>query len=323
MRNPFGRFIAAAAMTLALSGVANAQPVSIGTSPAGSLNHSLGNALGKVLGDVGNLQVRVIPYGGGQKILPAIDSGSFDLMISSSSDAWFAYNGKEEFDGKPTKKLRVIGVTFPYYLAWFVRKDAPYKTIADLKGKKVAVGYNGSISQRRSVLSQMAAFGLTEADFDGVQVPHVVRGADDLAQGKVEATSFAVGAGKVAEVNVKVGGIRYLDFENTPEALARMRKVMPAAGLRLIQPDPAYVGILKPTMVQTEPYMVVAGAHVSDEVAYKVAKVLYENRDDLAKVASAFKRYEPNELTTDHEIPFHPGAIRLYTEKGAWPADRK
>jgi hypothetical protein len=57
--------------------------------------------------------------------------------------------------------------------------------------------------QRRPVIAALAAEGLTEADFDGVPVPHVVRGADDFMQGKVEATSFAVGAGKVAEVRAR------------------------------------------------------------------------------------------------------------------------
>lgn len=314
--------IAAAVVALGAA-AANAQPISIGTSPAGSLNHSLGNALGKVLGDSTDLQVRVVPYGGGQKILPAISKGSFDLMIASASDAWFAYNGREEFKGQPTKNLRTIGVTFPYYLSWVVRKDSPYKTIADLKGKKVAVGYTSNISQRRSVLSQMAAFGFTEDDFDGVQVPHVVRGADDLAQGNIEATSFAVGAGKIAEINAKTGGIRYLDFVNTPEALKRMREVMPMAGMKVINPDPAYVGILKPTIVQTEDYAVMTGTHLSDEAAYKIAKTLYEKRDELAKIASAFKRYDPKDLVADRGVPFHPGAIRFYKEKGVWPADRK
>ena len=67
-------------------------------------------------------------------------------------------------------------------------------------------------------------------------VPHVVRGADDFMQGKVEAATFAVGAGKVAEVNAKVGGIRFLDMPNTPEALARLHEVMPRGLFHMLNP---------------------------------------------------------------------------------------
>ena len=58
----------------------------------------------------------------------------------------------------------------------------------------------------------MAAFGVKPSDFDGVPVPHVVRGADDFMQGKVEASTFAIGAGKMSEVDAKVGGIRWLSM---------------------------------------------------------------------------------------------------------------
>ncbi len=316
-------YAAVLAFAASTSGQAQ-QPLSIGTSPAGSLNHSLGNAIGKVMGDTTGLQARVVPFGGGQKIMPAIVAKRFDLGLHSTSDIWFAYNGKEEFDGQALKDLRTVAVTFSYYLSWIVRNDSPYKTIADLKGKKVAIGYNANISQRRSVLSQMAAVGLAEKDFDGVPVPHVVRGADDFAQGKIESTSFAVGAGKISEVNAKIpGGIRYLDFPTDEASLKRMREVMPMGGVKLINPGPGLVGIVKPTHVQTEDYALVGSVHLNEESAYKIAKMFYEQQAALAKVAAAFSRYDPKELSIDRGVPFHPGAIRFYKEKGIWPADRK
>lgn len=300
------------------------QPLSLGTSPAGSLNNSLGNALGKVINDVTGLQARVVPYGGGQKILPAIQAKRFDLALLSTSDIFFAYHGKEDFAGKPLTDIRLIGVTFPYYLSWVVRNDSPYKSIGDLKGKKVAIGYTANVSQRRSVLSQMATAGLTEKDFDGVPVPHVVRGADDLAQGNIEATSFAVGAGKISEINAKIpGGIRYLNVQNDDAALKRMRAFMPTSKVKLVNPGPGLVGIVAPTWVQTEEYAVVTGQHLTEETAYKLARMLFENQANLAKVAPTYNRYVPKDLVDDITVPFHPGAIRLYKEKGVWPADRK
>ncbi len=124
-------YAAVLAFAASTSGQAQ-QPLSIGTSPAGSLNHSLGNAIGKVMGDTTGLQARVVPFGGGQKIMPAIVAKRFDLGLHSTSDIWFAYNGKEEFDGQALKDLRTVAVTFSYYLSWIVRNDSPYKTINEL-----------------------------------------------------------------------------------------------------------------------------------------------------------------------------------------------
>jgi TRAP transporter TAXI family solute receptor len=311
--------IVVAALFVFGAGAAQAQTISIGTSPVGSLNHSLGNALGKVITEQAGLKARVVPFGGGQQFLPLIHKQELEMAIPSATDVVFAYQGKEDFSGNPSSSLRVIATVFPYYIGWFVKKDAPYKTLADLKGKRLPVGFTANSAQRRVHLAGLAGEGLKESDFEGVPVPHVVRGADDFMQGKVEGTTFAVGAGKVAEVDSKLGGIRFLNMSNTPDAQARIKQVMPTTYPSMLQPAKEYVGILAPTTVLFEDYLVVTGAQMSDDDAYKVAKALYEHQDKLAAIARAFARYNKEELGKDHGVPFHPGAIKFYREKGIWP----
>jgi hypothetical protein len=297
---------------------AQAQTISIGTSPVGSLNHSLGNALGKVMSEQGGMRARVVPFGGGQQFLPLIHKKELEMAIPSATDVVFAYQGKEDFAGNPSSSLRVIATVFPYYIGWFVRKDAPYKSLASLKGKKFPVGFTANSAQRRVHLAGLAGEGLKESDFDGVPVPHVVRGADDFMQGKVEATTFAIGGGKVAEADTKLGGIRFLNMTDTPEARARIKQVMPTTYPAVLQPAKEFVGILAPTTVLFEDYLVVTGAQMSDDDAYKVAKILYEQQDKLAAIARPYARYKKEELGKDHGVPFHPGAIKFYREKGIW-----
>jgi TRAP-type uncharacterized transport system substrate-binding protein len=64
--------------------------------------------------------------------------------------------------------------------------------------------------------------------------------------------------------------------------------------------------------------MIIVGAHVKDDVVAKVAKVLYENKKELASIAKPFANYEPKELTKSFGIPFHPGAIAFYKKVGIW-----
>jgi TRAP transporter TAXI family solute receptor len=302
-----------------LAGTAQAQTISIGTSPVGTLNYSTGNALGKVMNDQAGLKARVVPFGGGQQVLPLIGRKELEMAISSATDALYAYEGKGDFKGNPSPTLRLIGRVFPFTIGWYVKKDAPYKTLTDLKGKKVAVGFTANSAQLRFFRAGMAASGVTEKDFAGVPVPHVVRGADDFMQGKVEASTFAVGAGKMAEVNAKVGGIRFLDTPDTPEALARLHTVLPRGTITTLNPAPAFAGVVKPTKLINEDYLIVTGTQMSDADAYKIAKILYESQDKLTAVAKTFSRYNKAELGADRGVPFHPGAIKYYREKGIWP----
>jgi TRAP transporter TAXI family solute receptor len=259
-----------------------------------------------------------VPFGGGQQFLPLIHKKELEMAIPSATDAQFAHQGKGDFAGNPNSELRAIATVFPFYVGWFVKKDSPYKSLAELKGKKFSVGFTANSAQRRIFLAGLAGEGLKESDFDGVPVPHVVRGADDFMQGKVECTTFAIGAGKVAEVDVKVGGIRFLNMSSTPEAKARIQQVMPTTYPATLQPSKELVGIVVPTTVLFEDYLVVTGTQMSDDDAYKVARLLYEEQDKLASIAKTFGRYNKAELAREHGVPFHPGAIKFYREKGIW-----
>lgn len=308
-------FAAAFALT---AGSAQAQTISIGTSPVGSSNYALGNALGKVMTEQLDLKVRVVPFGGGQQVLPLINSKELEMAISASSDAYFAFTGSGGPFKTPNKNLRVIGTVFPYYLSWYVKKDSPYKTLADLKGKKIAAGFTANSAQHLSYQTTMAAFGVKPEDFDGVPVPHVVRGAADFMQGKIEASTFAIGAGKMAEADAKVGGIRWLSMPKDEAAQKRVKALMPGAFIDTIEPSKALVGVVGPTNVLNHDYLVMAGTQMSDDDAYKIAKMLYEQQPKLVAISKIYARYKKQNLGRDHGIPFHPGAIKFYKEAGIW-----
>ncbi len=310
-------FTAFAVLFAISAGSAQAQTISIGTSQVGSSNYALGNALGKVMTEQLSLKVRVVPYGGGQQILPLINSKELEMAVPASTDAYFAYNGSDPFK-TPNKNLRVIGTVFPYYLSWFVHKNSAYKSLADLKGKKIATGFTANSAQQSSYLAGLAAFDVKPSDFEDVPVPHVVRGADDFMQGKVEASTFAIGAGKMSEVDAKTGGIRWLSMPDDEAAQKRVKAVMPAAYIDKLEPAKSLVGVVGPTNVMFHDYLVMGGAQMTDDDAYKIAKMLYEQQAKLVAISKIYGRYKKENLARDHGVPFHPGAIKFYKEAGIW-----
>ena len=57
------------------------------------------------------------------------------------------------------------------------------KTIADLKGKRVPLGFSAMRTIDTLVKAILATGGLTEKDVTPVMVPNVIRDADDFASG--------------------------------------------------------------------------------------------------------------------------------------------
>src|SRR5262249_57111785 len=87
-----------------------------------------------------------------------------------------------------------------------------------------------------------AAGGLSEKDIKPVLVPNVVRSADDFVAGAADMFMFAFGAPKVREVDVSVGGTRYLAIPDSP-GMAAARKGSPYGYLTEVAPGPIFVGV--------------------------------------------------------------------------------
>jgi TRAP transporter TAXI family solute receptor len=296
---------------------AQAQVLGFGTAPPGSIGYNMGSAIAKVIAETESLQSRVQPYSGSSAILPLVSSGELDLTVCNVLEAQEAANGEGPYNGRKQSNVRVLAVIFPLYSSIFVRKDSPIQSIADLKGKRLAYGYTAQLTLNRVVDAILATGGLAgNKDIIPVLVPNVIRGADDFAEGKVDGGFFALGAAKVSEVDKAVGGIRYLPVSDDPAALLAMQRIMPYAYVTQVNPSPAFAGLAGPTKLMAYDYLVVAGSHVKDDVVYRIAKAMHENKPKLVESLRAFGGFNPDGMYKSMPAPFHPGAVKYYKEKG-------
>ena len=167
----------------------------------------------------------------------------------------------------------------------------------------------------------LANAGLTYDDVIKVPAPNVAASARDFASGKSDVLFFALGSGKVMEVAAKVGGLRVLPVDASPEAVARLHKVNPDVYVTVANPAPNVVGITKPTNVCAIDVVLFTNAGVPDEVIYKIMKGIYENKADLENSFKPFGLFDVKRMATPIEgVPFHPGAIKFYKEIGLLPA---
>lgn len=297
-------------------GAARAQTLGIGTAPQGTIGYNMGSAIAKALADVEKLQSRVQPYSGSSAVFPLVNTGEMDLTVGNVLEAQEAANGEGPYAGRKQANLRIVAVIFPIQVGLFVKKDSPIRSIADLKGKRVTYGYTAQATLKRVVDAILANGGIDNSDIRTALVPNVTRGADDFAEGKADAGFFAIGAAKVTEVDKSTGGIRFLPLSDDPKAVARMQKNFSYAYVAEARPGPAFAGIAVPTKLMTYDYVVLAGAHVKDEVAYRVAKTLHQNKPKLVESLRAFQGFDPQKMYKAMPASFHPGALKYYREKG-------
>jgi TRAP transporter TAXI family solute receptor len=304
---------------LLASGAALAQQVSIGTSPQGTAGYSMGAALAKLMAERTQYQARVQPFSGNSIALAGINRGELDFTVANEVEIVEALKGAGAYEGRKQENVRLASVLYPFTVAILVKKDSPMQVIAHLKGKRLTWGYTAQVTLKTVVGAMLANGGLGEADIQPVLVPNVVRGADDFTGGKADAFFFALGAAKVTEADAAVGGVRALALSDAPEAVARMKKVLPEGYVLEVKPRPGLAGVAAPTKVLAYDYVLVAGTHVKDEVVFRLLEAMAGNKALLAASFAGFNAFDPQRMSKRVETEYHSGAQKYLIKAGQWP----
>ena len=283
-----------------------AQTYGLATMQPGTLNHTTGSAIAKVLKEKASMNALVQPTAGESVIIPLVGRGEAELGIANALEVSVATEGAR------LPELRLIGALHPLPTAYFVRKDTPMRTVADLRGKKVVYGFSAQRVLDIVMRAMLATGGLTEKDISPVLVPNVIRGADDFVAGAADMFYFAFGAPKVREVDATVGGIRAIEI---PESgMDAARKIYPDGYLARAAPGPFYIGVEKPMGVYTWDNMLFTHAKVKDDVVYKMIDTMAKNQDDLVAVQPALRTFSPQALYKKYNVPYHPGALKYFAD---------
>ncbi len=299
--------IATAASVAALSGgIAAAQTYGFASMQPGTLNHtSVISAIAKVLKEKAGLNVVVQPTAGESVLIPLVGRSEAEFGIGNILEV--------EAAKAQNPNLRLIGSLHPLRGAFWVRKDTTMRTMADLKGKKVGMGYSAMRTIDPMVKAILATGGLTEKDVTPVLIPNVIRGADDFTSGAADMFFFAFGAPKVREVDATVGGIRALEIPAS--GIAAAKKIVPQGYLTPAVPNPFFVGVEKPMGVYTWDNMIFTNSKVTDEAVYKLIETLENNKADLIAIQPALREYSAAALYKSYDIPYHPGALKYFKDK--------
>ena len=306
--------------TLALCAVAfsaQAQNVSIATGGTGGVYYPLGGGMAAVLSKyVQGMQATAEVTGGSVANLQLISTGKPYLAMTMVDAGLDAYKGQDKFTGKPVP-VRTLMVMYPNRMHVVSIEGSGVTKMADLKGKRVSTGSGGSATEVMA-FRVIEAAGLDKDKDMKRERLGVAESVNALKDRKIDAF-FWVGGLPTAAVT---------DLASSPGAKIRMidhADLVPAMNKKYGNlyvedriPKETYRGMDADNRQATVMNLLVAHQNMDEKTAYNIVKAVFEHRDELIRVHKEAENFklENQKTAAAGGIPWHPGAVKYYAEKG-------
>jgi uncharacterized protein len=322
MKLPMKRLAAALSFGMATLGVMAAGSIQaqqffrIGTGGTAGTYYPIGGMIANAVSQPGKIVATAQATNGSVANVNGIVSGSMESGFSQADVATWAYTGTGIWEGRPkVGDLRLIANLYPESVHIVVKKGSGIKTVADLKGKRVALDEPGSGTLINAKII-LAAYGLKEADIK----PDYIKpnqAADKLKDGSLDAFFFTGGApaGAIAELASSGGGIELVAIDG-PQAEG-LRQASPFFSSDTIAAETYKgIGVTKTLAVGAQ---WVTTTKADTETVYQITKAMFSEAAQKAIKAGHAKGAFINlgNAVKGAGIPFHPGAEKFYKEAGA------
>jgi len=233
-----------------------------------------------------------------------------DYALIQSNVAAMASAGEGPFaQGGAVTSLRALCSLFPEPVHIVVSAASRIRKIADLRGKRVAIGTRDS-GTRTDALAVLAVHGLTVKDLAEVREEGLEAAAGQLRAGRLDAFFATVGA---PTREVQDLATRYLIHLVSLDAAAVERLVTQNPGLvRLLVPANTYPGQREDVTTIAATALFVTHADVPEGEAVVVLRLVFENPDYLPAGSAQGAKISRRSGLRGITIPMHPAAGRYF-----------
>ena len=243
--------------------------------------------------------------------LNLLQQGKGELAFALGDSVKAGWDGVEEAGfPQPLTEIRAIAAIYPNYVQIVANAESGIETLEDLKGKSISVGApaSGTELNARAIF---AAAGMSYEDMGKVEYLPYAESAELIKNRQLDATLQSSGLG--------VAFIQDLAATMPINIVAIPAEVVDTIGAPYVAsviPAGTYDGQADDVATAAIGNILVTHAGVSDETAYQMTKLMFENLDRLIASHSAAADIDPANALKGLSIPLHPGAERYYREAG-------
>jgi TRAP transporter TAXI family solute receptor len=275
------------------------------------------------------------PYGGGMaailsKHLPGVDvtaevtAASVDnckLVAAQKADLGFvmgdvgydAYMGTGKF--KEKLPIRNLAVLYSNFMHLVVIDGKSINTVADLKGKKISTGAPGSGTEIKA-LRVLEAYGINPDKDITKDRLGATESAGALKDNKIDAYFWDGGLPTASILDIAATPGIKIKLLGHADGVAKMGAKYGPVYFKAIIPKNTYPGISTDTPVAAVANILICNEKMNATLTYNILKTLFAHKPELVAVHQEAKHLTLEGAVHGSPIPYHPGAIKFFKEKG-------
>jgi TRAP transporter TAXI family solute receptor len=286
----------------------------MGTGGTGGVFYTFGVGLGTLVSDKTNMQFTVESTKASVENMRLLTSGDIEVGMASFPTSLKAFTGIQPFEEKLD-----INVLFQMYdnpVHIIVMSNSPYRTLEDLKGKRISIGQPGSGNAEVAYAFLEGLLGWEDGkDYRGEYLTYT-ESVEAFKSGQLDAAIFDTVHPTSSVIDlaswrpIRLLDVDYSLIEKTANRFAK--EFFP-----ITIPGGTYRGQDSDTHTVGHGNYLMCLANWDEEYAYTFVKTVFENQDYMQKVHAAAGNLTPANGSKNGGIPLHPGAERYFKEAGA------
>ena len=310
--------VLAASALLAFNGFAQEKiNLSIGTGGTGGVYYPLGGGIANVLSKyVPGMQATAEVTGGSVDNLKLIGTGKPYIGLSMADVGQDALRGEGKFKGSKVP-LTTLMVLYTNHMHVVTVEGTGVNSVKDLKGKRVSTGSPGSATEVMAFRIIEAAGLDPQKDMTRERLG-VAESVNAMKDRKVDAFFWVGGLPTAAVTDLASTPGTRIKLIDHADLVPIMNKKYDNLYVEDVIPKATYSGMTADNKQASVANILVANANLSDQAAYNIVKTIFDKRADLINVHKSAEEFKiENQKASASPVPFHPGAIKYFKEKGA------
>jgi len=307
-----GAVLSVAATTPTL---AQNKQLTIATGGTGGIYYPLAGGFGTIIAkEIPGFTATAEVTGGSLDNMKLVGSGGADMAFTQVDTAVDAVNGRDKFPKK--LPIRALVVMYPNLMQVITLDGNGITKFEDLKGKRVSTGAPGSGTEIFAIRLIEAGGMDKDKDMKRERLSAAESG-NALKDKKVDAFMFVAGAPTSAITDVAASpGMKMIMIDHDHVVSKVVEKYGPVYATSSI-PKGTYPNQETENKVAAVWNILAVRDDFTEDLAYKMTKTMIEKREDLGKVhKEALNIKTENQKTKNAGIPWHPGALKYFAEKG-------